>query len=1480
MANADFKEEDALGIQNPLLSPAPLGQGWLQPQFLSPLGAVSLLGLYRISGLQSESEIEPIASMNSLAISSSDQENSVQNWQTSEATIDSSEVRATEALPIQRKLVQNVPSIANSKLQLISQSERIHPEIRAIQTPQIQRKLVQKTGEVANHNSEPQPINQSENINLPTKPELEVISVHAETESQLIQQATIQNSEAIAPSISKDVEAIAHSTPEVKAFNQNENTSFPVETKTEVNSIQAEANQTQLIQREAVQNSEVIAPNIQKSGEAIAHSTPEVKAFNQDKNIDLPVETKTEVSSIQTEANQAQLIQREAIQNSEAIVPNIQKSGKTIADFNSEIKPTSKNVGFLNETKMEESSFQTEANQVQLIQQKAVQNSEAIAPSILKDVGAIAHSTPEVKAFNQDKNIDLPVETKTEVSSIQTEVNQAQLIQREAVQSSEAIAPNIQKSGETIAGFNSEIKPTQKNVGFFDETEIGENSVQTGANQVQLIQQKAVQNSEVIAPNIQKTVETIADFNSETKPTNRNENISFPVETKTEVNSIQTEANQAQLIQREVIQNSEAIAPSIQKGVETVVYSNFDRPSINEPTQIGNITNHQTETKIETSPALVEIAQLPPIQKKISLTDEISANTSNLENIETIARPSLEIQRLIEQKIDSSTNGSERVNFDSNVIQFPSVSETINQTVFSTPADLIKDNSKTYSKAESLEVNESLVQRSLEPTSADQIDRPLNNENFIQTHEAITQQKANFIQLQRSTSELSNQSEIVTTDNASKKLDEFQQKDCSLENETVINSTLPTFNSEGVKDTLPLESDKNVDSIQNTIQPKLIPLDQTAIVQSKIALDQVADNEAVLQPKTVDLEQKTSQEIELPRLFPAENLHKEKVEVQRVDFGMQKGWSVFNNSAQSPPSIEKFAPLGRQDSISLVSINDVIQRQNEPDLEQSEVLNQSGDSSIVVEISESFGHTISKDSVQRSLELSPNQADKQIGSETLDEASISLSPQASSSNLQKLESPTLSKEVEETIAPSISAEVPSIPKTNSIENPINRSKNNTSSSKLVREEVLQEKTAISSGTPSETSLNQSTSFLQAQRLTPVNLSGQEVGVESNEGMDDRLAEASINSKTYSTNQNFIQLKRDADLRNSAFLEQSSTRVDTQRMPENDDLENVLGAFNQASLPNQIIAEAGELQQDDAKLQQEGVIVSVARSLGVLENLAQLKPMGQAINLQRSNTRINTQSSRLSNLTKSHSQKSEKGNETIQQSPFGSPDTRVNSIPTQPFQEQQNSSTDTEIRSSMSDLQSIQNRLRNTRLIQAKSVDRPTNNSSIQNIQTEKSQASIELISSDQNLPSSWSSLAELAGEMAINTSANSEEIQRSINHNNPLEAKDLIFTPEGFHDANTEKSPSIQSSQNLLKVDRQKSLIQADRYSSNQASFANQNALEETIASQSEEQIMSESDHNSDHSLQILAQVIYRQLRQQLAIDRERQGHYSGRLPW
>ncbi|MGV0028545.1 phage tail protein [Phormidesmis priestleyi] len=57
MVDSNFKEEDALGIQYPLLSPAPLGQGWLQPQFLSPLGAVSLLGIYRISGLQSEPEL-------------------------------------------------------------------------------------------------------------------------------------------------------------------------------------------------------------------------------------------------------------------------------------------------------------------------------------------------------------------------------------------------------------------------------------------------------------------------------------------------------------------------------------------------------------------------------------------------------------------------------------------------------------------------------------------------------------------------------------------------------------------------------------------------------------------------------------------------------------------------------------------------------------------------------------------------------------------------------------------------------------------------------------------------------------------------------------------------------------------------------------------------------------------------------------------------------------------------------------------------------------------------------------------------------------------------------------------------------------------------------------------------------------------------------------------------------------------------------
>ncbi|KAM3109954.1 hypothetical protein ACKFKH_07830, partial [Phormidesmis sp. 146-20] len=300
MVDADFKEEDTLGIQNPLLSPALLGQEWLQRQFLSPLGAVSLLGIYRISGLQPEPEIESISSNNSLAISSLNQE-SVQDWRTSKATDNSSKVRASRTVPIQRKLVQNVETIADHKSE------------------------VQPNTQVAQH----------ETVDFSIEPKAKIISAEVD-QPKLTQQEIIQRTEAITPDIQSVAEPIAHSNPETRQVNQN------IDFIVKRNSTSITDTQPGLIQREAIQKSEVIAFDTQGVVDSIAHSDSETRQINQNENIDFIAE-KNSTSITNTQPESPELIQREAIQKPEVIAFDTQGVVDSITHSDSETRQLNQN---------------------------------------------------------------------------------------------------------------------------------------------------------------------------------------------------------------------------------------------------------------------------------------------------------------------------------------------------------------------------------------------------------------------------------------------------------------------------------------------------------------------------------------------------------------------------------------------------------------------------------------------------------------------------------------------------------------------------------------------------------------------------------------------------------------------------------------------------------------------------------------------------------------------------------------------------------------------------------------------------------------------------------------------------------------------------------------------------------------------------------------------------------------------------------
>ncbi|MEA5566074.1 hypothetical protein, partial [Anabaena sp. UHCC 0399] len=152
----------------------------------------------------------------------------------------------------------------------------------------------------------------------------------------------------------------------------------------------------------------------------------------------------------------------------------------------------------------------------------------------------------------------------------------------------------------------------------------------------------------------------------------------------------------------------------------------------------------------------------------------------------------------------------------------------------------------------------------------------------------------------------------------------------------------------------------------------------------------------------------------------------------------------------------------------------------------------------------------------------------------------------------------------------------------------------------------------------------------------------------------------------------------------------------------------------------------------------------------------------------------------------------------------------------------------------------------------------------------------------ENIPNSWSSLAELMDEMEMSATNHSEKIViqpqtdkkqwnkvipitskrsptvgRTLSHS--LSGNELSQTEINFPPKNNSKNQSIQTYSNPFDF----TLIQKTEDSYTEESTNNDSTEEET------------------ENLEILAQEIYKLLRQRLEIERERRGNnYSGRLPW
>jgi hypothetical protein len=287
---------------------------------------------------------------------------------------------------------------------------------------------------------------------------------------------------------------------------------------------------------------------------------------------------------------------------------------------------------------------------------------------------------------------------------------------------------------------------------------------------------------------------------------------------------------------------------------------------------------------------------------------------------------------------------------------------------------------------------------------------------------------------------------------------------------------------------------------------------------------------------------------------------------------------------------------------------------------------------------------------------------------------------------------------------------------------------------------------------------------------------------------------------------------------------------------------------------------------------------------VLENLGQINPLGQSSSLGQSSVEATPTSPLLSR--QSSSSLSGEISPMIQRMP----DSSVG-----------DSSEITLNQSGMSDRISRQAELTPMNL-SSLSSSATDSNVDIQQvapiskiISRQESQDAMTQVAPSTDLPTSWSSIADLLG--GSNTVDSEPPViqrhpdhQQSIDSQSPViqrhqdngqsdsKAEDLVFTPEGFR---RDDSPVASGTSKVRR-----SLIQTKKHarSSSYPILKKElpSAVDSTESSSNEVTISRQTPQEDDsYNLEILAQEIYSLVQQRLQIEQERHGrHYSGRLPW
>ncbi|HEY9598296.1 MAG TPA: hypothetical protein V6D33_11560, partial [Cyanophyceae cyanobacterium] len=200
----------------------------------------------------------------------------------------------------------------------------------------------------------------------------------------------------------------------------------------------------------------------------------------------------------------------------------------------------------------------------------------------------------------------------------------------------------------------------------------------------------------------------------------------------------------------------------------------------------------------------------------------------------------------------------------------------------------------------------------------------------------------------------------------------------------------------------------------------------------------------------------------------------------------------------------------------------------------------------------------------------------------------------------------------------------------------------------------------------------------------------------------------------------------------------------------------------------------------------------------------------------------------------------------------------------------------------------------------KSSNRSSSNLGItQNLDTS------DRVSPSADIPSSWSSIAELLGDSptvepaspviqryperqpSSVTSSKPTVIQRRKEERQPEnEVEELVFTPEGFQRADSGSDRSSRTSRTGRSlIQTKKRDRQALQKKTNNSSTASNDITLQMDSEPASQPItitaLNSSSQAESGSMESLAREVYNMLRQRLEIERERRGsNYSGRMPW